>query len=292
MKRLLTLILAATLTLSVVPAADAGGWFCPSAAAWYPQVQLCRDWRWIGGVTNADRSAEWWSRVAEQERQRQQAQAAQEAERARAEAEHEKLFQQDEARKAANQKRYEAIVAQREQQDVANGYRRISVKDFALDGKDLAREESKISIQGVYKPIGELDLLFQQGTLLTGGAKIENGVPLLTENAPRKLREYLYNCKTNAVAQGTLFGCPITVLGRATLCQRTLFGVPTTVAPCIDVDDAWFINPNNPPEAEAAAPPLTLTVRQSETRPHYQQLGHGLVSGLSIENTIKDENKR
>jgi hypothetical protein len=266
MKRLPALVLAVVLTLGMGGAANAGGWWCPTGAAWYPQVLTCPHWIEATPGSNLERAQRNIDEQAEQARQWERAKAAQEAERAEQAKRDAVILQQNAARQAAIQKRYEAAVAAQERRDKENGYNSISFEDFAVDGKSLAREETRVSITGIYKKEGQMEKLYSSmiGMLTTQGNPAGAGVDLMTENATRDTRKYLYNCQQSPVLNAT--GCQFTILGHATLCERTIFGVPTTVVPCIDVDYVWYINPNDPPATPTWSVPSSEQLNETIKR--------------------------
>jgi hypothetical protein len=60
--------------------------------------------------------------------------------------------------------------------------------------------------------------------------KIDNAVPLLTEDATREFRKVLLHCNNMPV------GCPVAVFGRVTLCEKTTL-IDRNNLPCLSVDD-------------------------------------------------------
>ncbi len=114
-------------------------------------------------------------------------------------------------------------LAARQHAKLTKGYSPTTIQDFVLDGKELATREAERSFTGVYLPVGNLGLLF--GTTFDA-IQFSNGrnlnspaVHLITENASRDFRRRLLVCRSDpASAYG---GCPVHVLGRATMCVLT-----------------------------------------------------------------------
>ncbi len=135
----------------------------------------------------------------------------------------------------------EQAKAQHLQAEKEGGYKRITFDDFKLDGKQLAASESKIAITGVYLKVGDVEYLFP--TILAIATlretlNTDTGIGLLADDAPRNIRKYFLDCENNpATAQ---IGCPINVLGHATMCTRTsLLSGYSTDMPCVAIEDGW-----------------------------------------------------
>lgn len=153
----------------------------------------------------------------------------------------------EQARLAAEQQRRAAeadqqkLIAQRSA-DAERGYTLISVRDFILDGRGLASRSARLSVNGVYMPAGNLEMLlatrvdaiqFARGDLPNGLA-----IHLLTENAAREFRGQLLSCRSNPAT--TQIGCPVRILGVATMCVLSSpFGVRQEV-PCVAVHEGSF----------------------------------------------------
>src|SRR5262249_44216254 len=72
------------------------------------------------------------------------------------------------------------------------GYSQMTFDDFKLDGKQLALQNMKLAIKGVYFKVGGVDYLFPSGLAvmnLTQSLSAEMTVGLLTEDADRTLRK-------------------------------------------------------------------------------------------------------
>ena len=66
-----------------------------------------------------------------------------------------------------------------------------TLEDFALDGKDLATREAKVSLGGSYISAGGDEFMFD-GKAWVG---------LLTDDAPRETRAILLRCRRNRNAE-------------------------------------------------------------------------------------------
>jgi hypothetical protein len=173
---------------------------------------------------------------AERERLKRQQEATEAARREASEA------QARNARGEAERK-YQLAVSEQERIARERGYKTLTFEDFTLDRKELALSNAKIAIKGVYTKRGESEMLFPSVIALLMARETFNtntGIGLLTEDAVRSIRKYLLACQTNLLVAAQ--GCPVTVLGRATMCERTSL-VSATSIPCIAVDDGWHIAP-------------------------------------------------
>jgi TonB family protein len=111
----------------------------------------------------------------------------------------------------------------------AAGYRWITVKDFKLDGDDMAHTGQKVMLVGTpldYVKIGNAEYIFpsQSAAMAAqGGAPgmLDSRIGLLTKGSDRPTREYFYDCNANAMQQH--FGCGV-------------FIVAGTVVPCIQTN--------------------------------------------------------
>lgn len=120
------------------------------------------------------------------------------------------------------------------------GYRRITFEDFQLDGKALAASQDKISISGVYVKQGEMERVFpsaQSVFIAQSTYKFDVAIPVLTEDASRTIRKYFLDCRNGY--PGSVQGCPIVALGRATICVVTNI-VGSRNVPCLAVEDGWW----------------------------------------------------
>jgi hypothetical protein len=130
---------------------------------------------------------------------------------------------------AAAERRAQKLGAERKR-----GYERISFETFHLDGKALAANEAKVSIQGYYQKIGQIETL-SPSNLDTRNPTTWNqlNIGLLTDDAPRNIRKRFLDCRTT-----TQFGCQIVIGGRITMCTTTTL-VGSKISPCLIVEDGW-----------------------------------------------------
>ena len=131
--------------------------------------------------------------------------------------------------------------AKKEASEAALGYRRINVEDFVLDGADLARQGSRLSMQGAYLSAGNVGLLYADRVSLIRATQLGSvgqnfpTVPLLTDDATRSFRQFLLQCQMNPAAAQV--GCTVAITGAATICKLTSpLGVEREL-PCLAVDD-------------------------------------------------------
>jgi hypothetical protein len=155
-----------------------------------------------------------------------------------------KAAKAEEIRLAEEQQRLAAETARqnmaaRQSAELARGYSPITVRDFVLDGKELAAREEQRSLTGVYLPVGNLELLFETNV---DAIQFSNGqnqnsptVHLLTDNASRQFRSQLLACRSNPAA--AYVGCRVHVLGRATMCVLSGPLGNRRDVPCVSVDE-------------------------------------------------------
>ncbi len=137
----------------------------------------------------------------------------------------------------------EAAATQRTQQALKvddakqHGYQPISFEDFKLDGKHLAAAHAKLTMQGFYKKFGEIETLLPSGIAVAFAREYGNGsgVPLLSEDATRNVRKLFLQCGDNPAVP---LGCPLTVVGHASVCTMTNL-VGSKSVPCLAVEDGW-----------------------------------------------------
>ena len=139
--------------------------------------------------------------------------------------------------------KYRAEVALRMQQDERKGYKQTSLENFKAYGQDLAHHDAKVAVQGVYVKTSRGEFLMPS-SLATSQVDVkrtpDEGVNLLSRAASRSAKRAFAQCQKDSVK--SKLGCPMTILGEAVLCDRTtIFGMAQ--APCIAVDDNWYIPP-------------------------------------------------
>jgi hypothetical protein len=94
---------------------------------------------------------------------------------------------------------HEVKVGVQRSTDAANGFQRTSFQDFELDGKQLAYDGKKVSIEGHYTKIGELSLLFPTPVAALMGAQnlaLEGSIGLLIDDAAREVRKYFASSRS------------------------------------------------------------------------------------------------
>jgi hypothetical protein len=161
------------------------------------------------------------------EQQRQQCHENAEAAAARA---------HEQAREQARAREQEARFQEREQ---ARGYQRISVESFVLDGRDLAASEAKVSLSGsAYFGEGNIGVLYADRRafiLANASGGNQPNISLLTDYASREFRQGVLACRANPAS--VRLGCPVTVLGHATMCKLSNAFGATRDVPCVVVEE-------------------------------------------------------
>jgi hypothetical protein len=139
--------------------------------------------------------------------------------------------------------KYRNDVAARMRNDERKGFKSTSIENFKLYGQDLAHHDAKVSVQGVYVKTTRGEFLMPS-SLATSQVDVkrtpDEGVNLLSKSASSAAKRAFSQCQKDSVK--SKLGCPMTILGEAVLCDRTtIFGMAQ--APCIAVDDSWYIAP-------------------------------------------------
>jgi hypothetical protein len=125
------------------------------------------------------------------------------------------------------------------------GYTAVSFETVLLDGRDMARNELKVSIDGYDLKVGDLEYIISNArdamaavSMVIPITAVDEKIGILTDDAPRNTRAYLlYSCRK--ISNGPFAGgCPLRILGHMTMCQRTTL-VSITQVPCIVVEDSW-----------------------------------------------------
>lgn len=150
----------------------------------------------------------------------------------------------EQARQASEQRRLAVEAAQRDlvtrrNAEISKGYSPITVRDFVLDGRDLATQQAKRSLSGVYLSASNLELLFgTDGDAVQFSRGLNRNspmVPLLTEGSSRVFRSQLLDCRSKPAA--ATVGCRIHVLGTVTFCAISGPLGERRDVPCVAVDD-------------------------------------------------------
>jgi len=145
---------------------------------------------------------------------------------------------QQQAETAAKRREQEMVNQRRDNQ---RGYRRISLETFLLDSRDLAARAAKVSLQGAYFPEENIGLLFTnqaavaKATMYPEIGRNEPRIVLLSDSATRETRQYLLRCRSHPGAAQV--GCPITIIGRATICTLASPLGGKRELPCVAVEE-------------------------------------------------------
>jgi hypothetical protein len=126
-------------------------------------------------------------------------------------------------------------------------YKAMSVREFVVDGPQLASRHGKVRLSGAYVLQGSVAMLYtdSQAIMMTRYNPQAGSLPtvaLLTDEASHQLRDILVSCDSNpATAQ---IGCEIAIRGRATTCTlNNAFGA-TREVPCVAVEDGGYSQPS------------------------------------------------
>lgn len=109
------------------------------------------------------------------------------------------------------------------------GYKSMTMQDFELDKKELAKAEAKVAIEGLYLNEAGADLLVEMPpsprTLVAG---------LFVNDAPRETRKLLLDSPP--------YGKMMRLIGRAVRCEWERPGMSQTIEDtCLAVDGAWVL---------------------------------------------------
>ena len=147
-----------------------------------------------------------------------------------------KIEAENQAARKQQQDRYNVAVRAGTERDEANGYKLTTVRDFKLDGQQLAAANAKISVQGYYAKRGQLEAVLsnQVESLMyaAGTASDDVGISIISKDASRTLRAYMMDCTTPYQGRS----CPVVLLGQVSICTRTTI-VGTYTTPCLIVED-------------------------------------------------------
>jgi hypothetical protein len=89
----------------------------------------------------------------------------------------------------------------------------LTVRDLVLDGKTLMDDKAYVQVTGVYVALGESGDIYPPGHK---PADSDSGFSVISEDAPREVREFFYNCKKTG--QYGMAYCPVTLTGHITEC--------------------------------------------------------------------------
>jgi hypothetical protein len=148
-----------------------------------------------------------------------------------------------------------------------NQYRHITVRDFIIDGPQLAARHEPVALTGAYITRGNLAVMYASGgdisMALFGPAELAQRiqpVTLLTDEASHEARAAMFDCQN-------MTGCNMSLEGRVTTCEMTNgFGAEHS-EPCLQVEDLW----HNPPPApqnpvQPARSPISAWAAQIQAR--------------------------
>lgn len=115
----------------------------------------------------------------------------------------------------------------------------MSIVDFVLDGKQLAKGAQYLRLSGMYIQQSGVEYLYADTQAVLESTYSSTTTPpaiaLLTEDASRSFRKLLLACQAHPTYSQV--GCSVTLWGHATMCVRTnAFGTPREI-PCIHVVD-------------------------------------------------------
>jgi hypothetical protein len=118
--------------------------------------------------------------------------------------------------------------------------RPVDFKTLVLDGKALADEQAYVEVSGVYQGLGEVGMLWPPQHRAANST--DDSMPLLTEDSPREVREFLYDCRQRvAAAQGAgrfVVGCRVRITGHMTTCGLKI--APAAQSACLVVEQVVF----------------------------------------------------
>lgn len=248
----MTNIAPATAILAIAGAREtSASWRCPAFYnAYYPAVVRCPNWQWDPNGPAEQERANTERRAMEDRAAETRVRAA--ADRLAPGQYLERLPTDDaatsDAKAKINDERAHAEMDRREREaktdkatsefllrkhtseDEERGYHHITVPEFLVDKKDLARTNAKISISGTYASNsigGEIILVGQWSNPITVG--------LLTDDATRETRMQLLTCRQHLLDYGKTGCWRITLVGHAANCSnQTLLGASSDV--CLVVE--------------------------------------------------------
>ncbi len=120
-----------------------------------------------------------------------------------------------------------------ENADKRLGYATISSDDFARDGKDLATSHKKIALVGSYLKIGGSERFYISritAMLARTGNSTDQGITLLTDQAPEELRTFFLKC--SGFAADVEISCSARIRGRVISCPQS----GSNEVPCLMVE--------------------------------------------------------
>jgi hypothetical protein len=129
------------------------------------------------------------------------------------------------------------------QSNSVEDYQILSVREFVVDGPQLAAKHANVQLTGAYILQESVGMLYTDTQAVIGArdypeAGTQPSVALLTDHASHQLRAALVSCDSNPVYAQV--GCKIAIRGRATMCtMNNMFGA-TREVPCVNVEDGEY----------------------------------------------------
>jgi hypothetical protein len=120
--------------------------------------------------------------------------------------------------------------------------RSVEFRELIVDADGLAKDNAYIEVVGVYQGVGEVSVLWPPGHRSLDFN--DDKMLLLTENSPRDVREFLYDCRRRVVAAQNngrmVIGCRVRITGHMTLCVPKISPLFSAGSPCLTVEAVDF----------------------------------------------------
>ncbi len=117
-------------------------------------------------------------------------------------------------------------------------YQAMTVRNFVIDGPQLAATQTRVRLTGFYVRQGRVAMLYPDAqSVIMAQSNNANppSVALLIDHASRALRESLLACDEDPAA--SQLGCGVNIVGHASMCTLSnAFGVAED-APCVVAED-------------------------------------------------------
>jgi len=130
-------------------------------------------------------------------------------------------------------------------------YQSVSVRDFAIDGRQLSAKHARVEVSGFYIKRGDVPTLYATYEDLVSAVYSSGDpavIPLMIDSASHEMRSDLFDCDSDPMMSRT--GCRITARGRVGECVASnVFGAPREV-PCLEVADGSRYRPPQPTAEE------------------------------------------
>lgn len=135
----------------------------------------------------------------------------------------------------------------------------LAFRDALLDAKTLAASEARVRVFGGYIGYNDsAEMLYPPDADIIGSIET---VRLLTEDSPRVVRVFLYECRRRQRLLSRRSVCPLRVTGHFGECTLLASGVGVS---CLYVEEIEYASPKGvvvrlpPPSTVASPPPKTL----------------------------------